>query len=71
MLSSVPRSQRDVQVNIAIVRLRSMLLSNAALAQKLADLEKNYDAQFKIVFDAIRELMIPPEPPAKRQIGFR
>jgi len=73
MLSSVLRSSRAVQVNIAImrtfVRLREMLLSNADLARKLADLENKYDAQFKVVFDAIRELMLPPAPP-KRQIGF-
>src|SRR5256712_8348674 len=73
MLSSVLRSARAVQVNIAImrtfVRLREMLLSNADLARKLADLENKYDAQFKVVFDAIRELMLPPAPP-KRQIGF-
>ena len=73
MLSSVLRSARAVQVNIAImrtfVRLREMLLSNADLARKLAALEKKYDAQFKVVFDAIRELMTPPEKP-KRQIGF-
>jgi hypothetical protein len=73
MLSSVLRSPRAVQVNIAImrafVRLREMLLSNADLARKLRALEKKYDAQFKVVFDAIRELMTPPERP-KRQIGF-
>jgi ORF6N domain len=73
MLSSVLRSSRAVQVNIAImrtfVRLREMLLSNAELARKLAALENKYDAQFKVVFDAIRELMLPPSPP-KRQIGF-
>jgi hypothetical protein len=73
MLSSVLRSKRAVQVNIAImrtfVRLREMLLSNADLARKLDALEKKYDAQFKIVFDAIRGLMTPPEPP-RRQIGF-
>ena len=73
MLSSVLRSKRAVHVNIAImrtfVRLREMLLSNADLARKLAALEKKYDAQFKVVFDAIRELMTPPEKP-KRQIGF-
>ena len=51
------------------VRLREMLLSNADLARRLSALEKNYDAQFKVVFDAIRELMIPPEKP-KRRIGF-
>jgi len=73
MLSRVLRSPRAVQVNIAImrtfVRLREMLLSNADLARKLIALEKKYDAQFKVVFDAIRELMTPPEKP-KRQIGF-
>jgi hypothetical protein len=73
MLSSVLRSPRAVQVNIAImrtfVRLRQMLLSNAELARKLNALEKKYDAQFKIVFDAMRELMMPPEKP-KRRIGF-
>ena len=73
MLSSVLRSARAVQVNIAIirtfVRLREMLLSNADLARKLNALEKKYDEQFKVVFDAIRELMVPPEKP-KRQIGF-
>jgi len=74
MLSSVLRSQRAVEVNIAImrtfVRLREMLLSNADLARKLADLESKYDAQFKVVFDAIRELMLPPDPP-KPRIGFK
>jgi len=73
MLSSVLRSKRAVQVNIAImrtfVRLRELLLSNADLARKLDALEKKYDAQFKVVFDAIRELMTPAEQP-KRQIGF-
>ena len=74
MLSSVLRSPRAIQVNIAImrafVRLREMLLSNAGLARKLADLERKYDSQFKAVFDAIRELMRPPEPTRKR-IGFK
>src|SRR5436309_882719 len=73
MLSSVLHSPRAVQVNIAImrafVRLREMLMSNADLARKLNALEKKYDEQFKVVFDAIRELMVPPEKP-KRQIGF-
>jgi hypothetical protein len=73
MLSSALHSKRAVQVNIAImrtfVRLRELLLSNADLARKLAAIEKKYDAQFKAVFDAIRELMTPPEEP-KRQIGF-
>lgn len=73
MLSSVLRSKRAVQVNIQIMRtfvqLRQMLASNAELARKLANLEKKYDAQFKIVFDAIRQLMAPPEP-KKKKIGF-
>lgn len=74
MLSSVLRSDRAVRVNIEIMRafvqLRQMLASNADLARKLAALEKRYDAQFKVVFDAIRELMAPSEPPRKRRIGF-
>ena len=73
MLSSVLRSKRAVQVNIEImrtfVRLRQMLASHAELARKLAALEKRYDAQFKIVFDAIRELMAPQKP-KRRLIGF-
>jgi hypothetical protein len=73
MLSSVLRSQRAVQVNIeimrAFVRLRRLLMSHADLAQKLAELEKRYDAQFRVVFDAIRQLMTPPAPP-KRRTGF-
>ena len=74
MLSSVLRSPRAVQVNITImrtfVRLRRWLGSNAVLARRLDALEKRYDAQFKAVFDAIRELMIPPAA-AHRTIGFR
>lgn len=74
MLSSVLRSDRAIHVNIeimrAFVRLRRMLASNAELARKLAALERKYDAQFKVVFDAIRELMTPPEPKKKRPIGF-
>ena len=74
MLSSVLRSARAVQVNIEImrtfVRLRQLLTSNVELARKLAALESKYDAQFKMVFDAIRELMKPPEPGKKRPIGF-
>jgi hypothetical protein len=73
MLSTVLRSKRAVQVNIAIMRafvhLREMLLTNADLARKLAELESKYDAQFKVVFDAIRHLMTPPDKP-KREIGF-
>ena len=73
MLSSVLRSKRAIQVNIeimrAFVRLRRLLASHADLARKLDQLERKYDAQFKIVFDAIRELMTPPEP-HRRRIGF-
>jgi len=73
MLSSVLRSPRAVLVNIeimrAFVRLRQMLEANADLARKLFALEKKYDAQLKVVFDAIRELMAPPPKPGRR-IGF-
>jgi hypothetical protein len=74
MLSSVLRSPQAVHVNIEImrtfVRLREVLSSHADLARKLAALEKKYDAQFKVVFDAIRALMSPPPSP-KPKIGFR
>jgi hypothetical protein len=74
MLSSVLRSPRAVRVNIeimrAFVRLRQMLQSNMDLARKLDALEKKYDAQFKVVFDAIRQLMTPPQGTKKRRIGF-
>jgi uncharacterized protein YjcR len=73
MLSSVLRSPSAVQVNIeimrAFVRLRQILQANAQMAKKLAALEKKYDAQFRVVFDAIRELMAKPVKP-KRRIGF-
>jgi hypothetical protein len=74
MLSSVLRSERAVLVNVeimrAFVRLRRMLETHADLARKLAALERKYDAQFKSVFDAIRELMAPPVPKPRRRIGF-
>jgi hypothetical protein len=74
MLSSVLRSACAVHVNIeimrAFVRLRQMIRQNDELARKLSMLEKRYDTQFKIVFDAIRELMAPPIRP-KRRIGFK
>lgn len=73
MLSSVLHSQRAIDVNVeimrAFVRLRQMLASNAQLARRLDALEKKYDAEFKVVFDAIRQLMASPEP-KKRRIGF-
>ena len=74
MLSSMLRSKRAVAVNVQImrtfVRLRQILTSNAELARKLDELEKRYDQQFKVVFDAIRQLMMPVPTKAKR-IGFR
>jgi hypothetical protein len=73
MLSSVLHGPRAVKVNIeimrAFVRLRQLLVSHADLARKLEELEQKYDAQFKVVFEAIRQLMTTPEPPRK-QIGF-
>ncbi len=73
MLSSVLRSERAVQVNIAIMRafvkLREMLASHRELAEKLDLMEQKYDLQFKAVFDAIRELMEPPVKP-RIKIGF-
>ena len=66
MLSSVLRSSRAIEVNIAIMRtfvqLRQMLTSNAELSRKLAAMEKNYDIKFKAIFEAIHQLMTPDEP---------
>jgi hypothetical protein len=74
MLSSVLRSRRAVLVNIEImrtfVRLRRILATHEELARKLASLERRYDKQFKLIFDAIREIMTPKDPPKRRQIGF-
>ncbi|HEX6813790.1 MAG TPA: ORF6N domain-containing protein [Planctomycetota bacterium] len=74
MLSSVLRSRRAVQVNIEIVRvfvrLRHVMAANSDLARRLADLEKRHDAKFRVVFEAIRQLMTPPRPKPGR-IGFR
>lgn len=74
MLSSVLRSKRAVLVNIEIMRtfvkLRRILATHAELARKLTSLENKYDKQFKLVFDAIREIMAPKDPPKRRQIGF-
>jgi hypothetical protein len=69
VLNSERAAQTSVQVVRAFVKLRQMLASNAELARKLAAMEKKYDAQFKVVFDAIRQLMSPPAKP-KREIGF-
>ena len=54
----------------AFVRFRELLLTNAELSRKLEELEKKYDSQFQVVFNAIRQLMQPPDPPSKPQIGF-
>lgn len=74
MLSSVLNSERAIEVNIlimrAFVKLREMLATHKDLAKKLEEMEKKYDEQFKVVFEAIYELMKPPEP-KKRQIGFK
>lgn len=73
MLSSVLHSPRAVAVNIGImrafIRLRQMALSADELVRKVGALERRYDDQFKIVFDAIRQLLAPPDPPRKH-IGF-
>jgi hypothetical protein len=74
MLSSVLNSERAIQVNIeimrAFIRLRELIATNRDLARRLDHLEKKYDAQFKVVFDAIRELMALARTP-RRPIGFR
>lgn len=74
MLSSVLKSERAIAVNVeimrAFVRLRGLIGHNRELARRLDDLESRYDRQFKVVFDAIRELMAPPTPAPKRRIEF-
>jgi hypothetical protein len=74
MLSSVLRSPRAVRVNIeimrAFVRLRQMLATHVDLARRLDELENKYDSQFRMVFEAIRELMAPPPEPPRKRIGF-
>jgi hypothetical protein len=74
MLSSVLRSPQAVMVNVSIMRafvkLREMALSHRDLARKIESLEKKYDSQFKVVFDAIRQLMAP-ETKSRKRIGFR
>ena len=74
MLSSVINSKRAIEVNIlimrAFVKLREMLATHKDLAKKLEEMEKKYDEQFKVVFEAIYELMKPPEP-SRRRIGFK
>jgi hypothetical protein len=75
MLSSVLRSKRAVRVNVEImrtfVRLRELLASHKDLARKLDELERRFDKQFQVVFEAIRQLMTPPDDgKPKRRIGF-
>jgi hypothetical protein len=74
MLSSVLRSPRAVEVNIAIMRafvkLREMMASHSDLVRKLENLEKKYDARFRIVFETIRKLMSDDKVPAHREIGY-
>jgi hypothetical protein len=74
MLSSVLSSERAITVNIEIIRafikLRQLLASNTELARRLDELESKYDKQFKIVFDAIRKLMVTPDR-GRKKIGFR
>ncbi len=74
MLSSVLRSKRAILVNITImrvfVRLKEMIASHKDLARKLDTLEKKYDQQFSVVFDAIRKMMTPPKS-TRRRIGFK
>jgi hypothetical protein len=73
MLSTVLNSERAILVNIAIMRafvkLRQMLASNVELSRRLDELESKYDKQFRVVFDAIRELMAPTRD--RKEIGFR
>lgn len=73
MLSSVLRSEQAIRVNCqimrAFVRLRQMLTSHKDLARRLDELEKKYDKQFRVVFEAIRQLMAP-DAKTKRRIGF-
>ncbi|MFH1733655.1 MAG: hypothetical protein ABIE92_03010 [bacterium] len=74
MLSSVLRSDRAVQVNIlimrAFVKLRLLLSDNKKVREKLEEIEKKYDLQFRVVFDAIKKLMEPDSKSQKHKIGF-
>ncbi len=74
MLSSALKSKQAIQVNIEIMRafveLRKLTDSHQELRQKLKILEQKYDKQFKIVFEAIHQLMLPTTTPKKRSIGF-
>ncbi len=74
MAATVLNSPRAEAMSLLIirtfVRLRQLLATKAALSRRLDDLEKKYDKQFRVVFDAIRELMIPPDHPPKPPIGY-
>ncbi|MBI4353169.1 MAG: ORF6N domain-containing protein [Candidatus Omnitrophica bacterium] len=74
MLSSVLNSKRAIQVNIQIMRtfrkLREILFHHKDLQKKIEEMEKKYDSQFKVVFDAIREILEPKNPKPKKPIGF-
>ena len=74
MLSGVLHGVRSIHGNVEImitfVRLRRLLADNSVLAKRLDELEHRYDSQFRVVFDAIREIMNPSHPPVKRRIGF-
>jgi hypothetical protein len=74
MAANVLNSPRAVEMSVHVVRafvlLREMIASHKELAKRLDELEAKYDRQFKVVFDAIRELMKPPAPKPKRKIGF-
>ncbi len=73
-MSSVLKSRQTVRVNVEImrtfVRLRDLVGHNREMPRRLNDLESKYDRQFRLVFDAIRELMKPPAPAPKRRSGF-
>lgn len=74
MLSSVLNSERAIQVNIQIMRtftkLRQLMATHESLRKKIEEMEKKYDYQFKVVFDAIRQLLEPPKQKQKPRIGF-
>jgi hypothetical protein len=74
MAANVLNSPRAVAMSVhvvrAFVRLREMIASHKGFAKRLDELEARYDRQFKVVFDAIRGLMTPPEPKPRRKIGF-
>jgi hypothetical protein len=73
MAANILKSATAVQMSVIVVRafvkMREMLIEQRDLAKRLSDLEQKYDNQFKVVFDAIRALMTPPDKP-KKKIGF-